>query len=376
MKKILICLFCICFLGAVPSFSKISAMSAVVTTDLHYTKNSGQSPLIIPGMAHADEITQALIDQVISLKPDVFIMTGDNTNSGAPADCMELALKLQQVRDAGIQIILTTGNHDFDRSDPADFEDCYSDLIDPLDRDPDSLSYVAMSDGVVFFAMDDSSLNPEGEGQYSPASLSWLREMLEKYSAYPMVYLSHHSTLNFAGEGERNSALAGLLKEYGVKLLLSGHYHSQNLLELDGMYELTGAMPLSAPHTLGLIEIRGGTADYHTLPIDFAKYGAEGLAEKLSREEEERGRKQAESFRALLQGGSPEETEGMLNLLTFFLKAYTEGMLGDSADRILNDPYYEKMIDALWDDNYGPWIKAVLENQPKNSAKLTVTGLN
>ena len=65
----------------------------------------------------------------------------------------------------------------------------------------------------------------------------------------------------------------------------------------------------------------------------------------------------------------------MLNLLTFFLKAYTEGMLGDSADRILNDPYYEKMIDALWDDNYGPWIKAVLENQPKNSAKLTVTGL-
>ena len=70
MKKLLICLFCICFLGAAPSFRNISAMSAVVTTDL-------------PGMAYADEITQALIDQVISMKPDVFILTGDNTNSGA-----------------------------------------------------------------------------------------------------------------------------------------------------------------------------------------------------------------------------------------------------------------------------------------------------
>ena len=138
---------------------------------------------------------------------------------------------------------------------------------------------------------------------------------------------------------------------------------------------MTGAMPLSAPHTLGLIEIRGGTADYRTLPIDFAKYGAEGLAEKLS---QGRGREGQEAGRNPLScgGGSQEEAEGMLNLLTFFLKAYTEGMLGDSADRILNDPYYEKMIEALWDDNYGPWIKAVIENHPKNSAKLTVTGLN
>ena len=87
--------------------------TAVVISDLHYTVSPSEFNSIVALEPLVQEVTDALINQVIAMKPDAFILTGDLTNNGKEEDVKDLAIKLRKVRDAGIEVIVTTGNHDF-----------------------------------------------------------------------------------------------------------------------------------------------------------------------------------------------------------------------------------------------------------------------
>ena len=89
-------------------------LRAVITSDLHFTVQPNVNGDIVPAMYYARQVTEAMASQVIEMKPDVFIMTGDNTNSGRRKDIIALTDILQKMKDAGITVILTTGNHDKD----------------------------------------------------------------------------------------------------------------------------------------------------------------------------------------------------------------------------------------------------------------------
>ena len=139
-----------------PIWSDEESMRAMIISDLHYTENKDANPAIVPGSALAEEITDVIAQEVIEKHPDVLIMTGDNTDTGRAEDASGLRERLQKIRDNGIPIILTTGNHDFNHMTAGEFEDAYFGLLDPVDRDPDSLSYTAIVKNVVFLAMDDN----------------------------------------------------------------------------------------------------------------------------------------------------------------------------------------------------------------------------
>ena len=87
--------------------------TAAVISDLHYTSSPSAFNSVVPLEPVVPEVTDALIEQVIAAKPDAFIMTGDNTGNGEEKDVEELSQKLQRLRKAGIEVIMTTGNHDY-----------------------------------------------------------------------------------------------------------------------------------------------------------------------------------------------------------------------------------------------------------------------
>ncbi|MDO5110265.1 MAG: metallophosphoesterase, partial [Erysipelotrichaceae bacterium] len=126
------------------------------------------------------EVTDALVSQVIALKPDAFIMTGDNTNNGKEEDVKALSEKLRKLKDAGIEVILTTGNHDYGQADKSvwAWEEYILPLLDMEERDPDSYSYMTVNNGVTILAMDDSHPGDSG-GRYSEGTMQWLRRQLE-----------------------------------------------------------------------------------------------------------------------------------------------------------------------------------------------------
>ena len=363
-----------------PLWTDAGSMKAMVISDLHYTEYKEVDPMIVPGIAVAEEFTDAIMAEVIDRHPDVLIMTGDNTNSGYSKDVAGLTAKLQKVRDAGVQIVLTTGNHDMDLMGAEEFEEAYFGLLDPVDRDPASLSYTAIIKDVVFLAMDDNAVNPGGQGEFSSETMRWLAEMLSKYSSRRIIFLSHHNVMY--GYGDRSSAsnliqnpeLPDLLRESGVKLAMTGHMHFPYVTEEGGLWEILSGMPFSGRHLIGRLAVGSGRAVYFAEPVDFEEYGG-AVKEELARLNRESAAYMSRVFAELLakEGLWGPRKKRVLKLIERYLQYYGEGTLAEHAQELRDDPSCELMIKALWNYNYGPWMKAMLETTKYSARELEVS---
>ena len=355
-------------------------LSAVITSDLHYARNGTTSDTIVSGMAFSEEITDAMIAQVIDLHPDVFIMTGDNTNSGNPEDMAALAEKLKTVKNAGIQILMTTGNHDLNRCTPTEYEKTYFPLFEPKDRDPFSLSYTALSGDFAFLVMDDNTYTSGRMGLFKEETVSWIEKMCRKYASKHILFLSHHNVIPGKGEESsrtyriQNENLPELLRANHVLLCLTGHIHSQTILEENSLYEIISSMPFGDHHLLGFLYETADGLDYHAESIDFSAYGEDDLSARLAEKDKEKSDQIKNSIGRIAENGgySGRKKEGIVNLFSDFFTAYSSGCLGDMAEEIKENEFYEDMIRVLWDKNYGPWMAATLENPPLNATRLFV----
>ena len=391
-----------------PIWSDPQSMKAMVISDLHYTGYKEADPLIVPGIAVAEEITDAIVEEVIDRHPDVLIMTGDNTNSGYSGDVSELIPKLQRIRDEDIAVIVTTGNHDFDLMDAGQFEEAYFGLLDPADRDPVSLSYTAIVKDVVFLAMDDNAVNPGGQGEFSAQTMQWIRDMQAKYSGRQVIFLSHHNVLYGYEEEDtsshliQNPELPGLLSEGGVKLAMTGHMHFPYITEREGLWEILSGMPFSGKHLIGNLAVGEDRMVYYAEPIELAAYGGpvkesanesgkesangpgkvsanepakESVSEKLDRLDKESAQYMEEVFSGLLEreGIRGSKKKKILKLIDSFLLSYGEGTLAEHVQEIREDPSCELMIKALWNYNYGPWMKAMIETTKYSARELELS---
>ena len=356
--------------------------TAVVISDLHYTVSPSEFNSIVALEPLVQEVTDALINQVIAMKPDAFILTGDLTNNGKEEDVKALAAKLRKVRDAGIEVIVTTGNHDFGQA--AYSINAWKTYILPLlnmrEKDPASYSYMTDSHGVTVLAMDDSHPG-DSSGYFSQETMQWLRQQLDqaKTAGSRILFLSHHNVL--CGEVSPmyssyligNEGLSEMLREYGVQLCMSGHQHNQALWQKDGMYEILNGMPIQSAHTFGLLRMDENGVSYYTKEIDLQTYGAPGVYEKAMELIEKQSAAFLSTFANLCRekNFSEEETERVLSLTGRFFTSYGRGELGKDADTFLSHPDYTLMQSVLWDKNYGPWIEELLKNPPADSSQLS-----
>ncbi|MBQ6635753.1 MAG: metallophosphoesterase [Lachnospiraceae bacterium] len=360
-----------------PLWADPDSVTAMVVSDLHYTDQKNLDHSLVPGLALSGEIADALIDEVIDRHPDVLIMTGDNTNSGGPEEVSGLTARLRRIKEEGIGIIITTGNHDFDRMDASDFEKNYFGLLTPVDRDPASLSYTAIVKDLVFLAMDDNAVYPGGEGKFSQETMKWLTQMLEKYRGSRIIFLSHHNVLYGRRESGFGPNLIGnpdlpvLLRKNKVQLAMTGHMHAQYIMEKEGLWEVLSGMPFSGSHFIGHLAVSRDRAVYYAEPIDFAAYDND-LAEKLEKLDRESADSMTQTFSALLdrQGLKEDKKSKVLDLINRFFMYYNSGSLAEHAEELRKDPSYKTMLRTLWDYNYGRWMKEMIETTKHNAREL------
>ncbi|MBQ9327908.1 MAG: metallophosphoesterase [Solobacterium sp.] len=364
--------------GRKPTVTTEGTFTTVITSDLHLSIDPNVNASVVRAMPYGSEVLQAIVNQVIAIHPDALILTGDNTNSGKPEDCQALHDYLKQVKDEGILVVMTTGNHDFGFSTPEEYEAQYFDLFEVKERDSASLSYTSETDEVVMIAMDDNSATMGETGTFSEETMRWLNQTLRDVSkeGKPILFLSHHNvTIGEPGESSRsyritNTNLLGILKSYHVSLCLSGHLHGQQISTASGLPEIVSGMPLSTPHTLGILTIEDGELDYHTEAIDFAAYGRDGLAEAIKETDEAGAEAMRDVFLSLLEEEGIEQKDEVLELIEHFFQSYQEGSLGREAETIRTDSFYETMIQALYSHNYGPWMEHLMENPPEDATAL------
>ena len=379
MKRWLAFLLVLFFFGCerpAAVYDESVTMHAMMLSDLHFTVSPEVVSSIIPAMPYSPEFTKAVFAEITDAHPDVLIITGDNTNSGAKEDMKGLLALLETVKEARIPVLMIPGNHDFNLCEPDKYDAVYTPVLAIGERDPASLSYRTDLCGVRFLAMDDSSADPGMNGFYSKETIAWTKRQLNEAKSLGMrvIFLTHHPLLygSEPDKGTGRAEMAALLKQYDARLIISGHMHSEAVLQEENLHEIILGMPLSGMHEIGILDLENGWLRYHTKPAALSAYGSENLAAKISEADRLYETRLCEAVETILEKErvTGTEREEILRLFRKFMQDFSAGRLRETAEEIRNDPYCGRMTEVLRDYNYGPWIESALANPPESGRSL------
>lgn len=360
--------------------------TAVIVSDLHYSDHLVAAiSALAPMQNRIEAILQTFFSEVIDLHPDVLIICGDNTNSGDDGSEKKLSVLLSRVQEAGIPVVMVSGNHDYTPSTKDRYEKNFSSILNPktaaneesyiVARDRESLSYAAVLKNYRLLAMDDTYAGDGIGGKYTESTMHWLENQLRTANEQKerVIFITHHnllpngSTADSPGYRVDNPELLPLLRQYGVKLGLTGHRHSQEIVEGYGMHEIVSAFPQSYPFYFGVLKVTGQSALYEAQSIDFERYGKPYNARRIPEEYDEASREamggQSVADQLLqVEKLSEDAYLGTQRVVQRFMDYYSRGLIAEHREEILNDPYYPTAERVLRDTNYGPWMTYVLEN--------------
>ncbi len=337
-------------------------IKAVLTSDLHLTLDEKRSA-VIPAMKYQPEILESFFAQVSALKPSVLILLGDNTNSGRYPDLIRMKKYLKPLVSDGISLIMIPGNHDFDIGSVADYERLFFPLLNPLARDPHSLSYSRRIEDVLFLAMDDHEDHRSPAGVLKKETLRWLEEQLI-YAAdenLRVIFLSHHSLLaeDWQPRPEfyclQPASVLPLLQKYGVKLAFCGHTHDACIARSGGLYETAVPMAEESGHLFGLLAIDNARAEYSLHKIIFPS----PYAELIETADREAAQSKKAVFAKLLENSEGNQNE-MIDVLLAFTHAHDCGVIHEERDRIMAMPGYRDAMKNLKDNAWGRWIACLM----------------
>ena len=126
MKKKFITLCTVIFLLFQLAACKDSSVKIVVASDIHYLASElyddGDAFMSLlrndDGKAtmYVEEIVDKFIDEMLKLKPEMVVLSGDISFEGERLSHEELADKLSKLTDKGIKVAVMPGNHDLNNN--------------------------------------------------------------------------------------------------------------------------------------------------------------------------------------------------------------------------------------------------------------------
>lgn len=235
-------------------------------------------------------IAQAFVDDMIKLKPDAVVVTGDLTLNGEEASHEELRDLLGKLKDIGIEVYVMTGNHDVNMTayrytnDGVEevpsfgsqrFEDHWWDFGygEALSQDRWSNSYIAELNEKTWLLSVDS--NTGSKGTIRKSTLDWIDENLAKAKQEGIRVISathqnpfvHNENFVWGYQLNNAAALIELYEKYGVEINLSGHLHVQTIVESNGIADIAVSALVDTPLQYGILTVSGDKLSYRTREI-------------------------------------------------------------------------------------------------------------
>lgn len=235
-------------------------------------------------------IAQAFVDDMLKLKPDVVVITGDLTLNGEEASHEEQRDLLGKLKDIGIEVYVMTGNHDVNMTayrytnDGVEevpsfgsqrFEDHWWDFGygEALSQDRWSNSYIAKLNEKTWLLAVDS--NTGSKGTIRKSTLDWIDENLAKakqegirvISATHQNLFVHNENFVWGYQLNNAAALIELYEKYGVEVNLSGHLHVQTIVESNGIADIAVSALVDTPLQYGILTVSGDKLSYRTREI-------------------------------------------------------------------------------------------------------------
>ncbi len=368
----------------------------IIANDIHYISPSllGDGEFFRNPTGRADgkvvhyitDITDAFIAEVIEKKPQALILTGDLTLNGAVVSHTELANKLAAVKNAGIDVLVIPGNHDFDKtavdysgeslkeakgSSASEFYEIYNPLLpETVSREGGTFSYIYEASEDLWVLMLDT--NTYAECYVMESTFKWAEKQLRiaRESGIDVIAVSHqniyeHSDLlSFGYQLYNGTNLRALYEKYSVICNFSGHIHIQSIIDEDLPEIATSSLAVTGLH-YGKITYNGKLLNYtaDTLGVSKETEGYTDFSEYATYYFEKIAIDQARD--ALADSGlSESEIELMAKTYAEINSAYFEGKKIDPKG------YSEGL--GLWrtksDSFISRYIDSMLENTKKEQS--------
>lgn len=220
-----------------------------------------------PKLLHLSEaILVAALDDIIASKVRFLIICGDLTKDGEILNHVLMTQHLQKVRKAGIDVYVVPGNHDINNADAVEFLGATTKAVpsaspevfralyqqygygQAIARAPDSLSYLAEpAPGLWLLALDSVKWDesevagePVVSGRITTETMAWaLAKIAEgKTLGKQLIAFMHHGVNpHFLAQPvlfgdylvDQWWAVGPQLAGAGLKVVFTGHYHSQDI---------------------------------------------------------------------------------------------------------------------------------------------------
>jgi len=216
-------------------------------------------------LALSEAILEAVLAKIRARRVDFVIISGDLTKDGEIANHRFMARHLGHLEHAGIPVYVVPGNHDLNNPDAAAYSGDSATLVPSanpelfrrlyhrfgygtaIDHAPDSLSYVAEpAPGLLLLALDSvksednaRAPHPLVSGRLTPPTLQWALDKLQQAQANGksvVAFMHHGVNPHFLAQPrifpeylvDDWSAVGAHLAAAGLKVIFTGHYHSQD----------------------------------------------------------------------------------------------------------------------------------------------------
>jgi 3',5'-cyclic AMP phosphodiesterase CpdA len=265
----------------------------------------------------SEAILSTLVTTAIEERPDMLLINGDLTLNGELESHYGLAAALARIEEGGTRVFVIPGNHDIaspqarsfrgeralltTATEADEFEAIYRDFgyAEAISRDTGTLSYAARPLPGLVLLMVDTNRHQENEalgyapmgGRITEGTRAWIRSVAgeAKEAGEEVLVGMHHSLMDhhpLVHEGftvEDDAALRELFASLGVRLVLTGHIHAQDIALRPTaalpIYDIATSALSVYPHQIGRLRWNEptsrssrGTWAYTTQGLDVAAW--------------------------------------------------------------------------------------------------------
>lgn len=376
-----------------PPLPEKGEVRVAVGSDLHLDPDNrprGDEPA---QAAYNLELADALLWDAKAQGADFLLLTGDLCNGGKDYRHEALCEKLRRAEADGLPVYVLPGNHDLAPITQTAFAELYADFgyAEALSRDPASLSYCVVRDGLMLLMMDtagyetwtvdlpDAPTPGEGRIFLTESTLLWAESMLRMareqglrvlaaghYNLLPAVSRDPESPSYYLLNGER---FAALLRQYGAPLYLSGHMHTRAVYQEDGLTELLTEYLLGYPTAYSILDLSAEGITYTPRRIDVDAWAAASgqQDERLlhfARWQQEALWRYSEQNVLYMAERNPISRREKARAAEFFyavMDAYWRGALADERDAVKAMPGYDPFFRCAEGYAYGWWLRDLIE---------------
>ena len=382
-------------LAGVPEAAPLPApegLRLAVASDTHFDPDNTDKSAGYCETAYNMELLDALIFDARQQGAQLLLLTGDLCNSGRINKHEALIEKLHAAEAAGLPVCVLPGNHDLAPLTQTEFAALYADFgyDEAYSRDGSSLSYSVLRDDMLLLMMDTAGYRPGAidlpgaptrentDGFLTDATLRWAEEQLKTARALgvPVLAAGHYNLLpeisRTPGSGycvENGERFAELLRDYGVKLYLSGHMHLRAVYEEDGLTEQLTECLVAYPTAYTVLDLTADTLQVSPRRVDVDAWAAAAgqddpvLLRFAEWQQEQLYLSCRETVLSMAKKNplTEEETESAVRFFYTLMDAYWRGALAEEREAIEQMEGYAPFFRAAEGYSYGWWLKDLLE---------------